>query len=499
MATKSQPQIRVAIIGAGVSGLTSIKSCLEEGLDPVCYERRSKLGGLWNYSDEVNLDEGAAITRSTVLNSCKEMGTFSDFPFPKESTPFVTHRKALQHLVDYARHFDLEKYIKFKTHVTEIKKNENDGKFWKVSIQNADSSVEEEYFDYVMVCTGVFGNKHMPQYPGLDTFEGIKIHANEYRDALPYRGKKVLVVGGSHTAGEIACEIARNDAEVYISIHNGTLCFPRSGKDGLPTVMTLFTRANCRSLSKLKSLIRLACQVRIPDYNLMGLQSENPTSLMINDEIQDRIIQGQLTPVVGIEEFDKNSVKIKDGTVLEDIDAVIFATGYELSIPIIKQSWIYNESDYVQTYKYIFPLGLDHPERLAFIGIVSIVGPSWPVYEMQARWATRVFTKNIKLPNRTTMLQDIQSKPIFTGNKYKYVLFVQIMDELAEEMGVKPSFWRLALSNPKLAYFYEYGPVVPYWYRLQGPGAWSGARDAILNVWENTIYSTKRFGLGKTN
>ena len=41
---------RVAIIGAGCSGLTAIKSCLEEGLVPVCFERSNCIGGLWNYA-----------------------------------------------------------------------------------------------------------------------------------------------------------------------------------------------------------------------------------------------------------------------------------------------------------------------------------------------------------------------------------------------------------------------------------------------------------------
>lgn len=40
---------RVCIIGAGVSGLPAIKSCLENDLDVVCYERTSEIGGLWNY------------------------------------------------------------------------------------------------------------------------------------------------------------------------------------------------------------------------------------------------------------------------------------------------------------------------------------------------------------------------------------------------------------------------------------------------------------------
>ena len=38
---------RVAIVGAGASGLSAIKCCLEEGLEPVCFEKTGSIGGLW--------------------------------------------------------------------------------------------------------------------------------------------------------------------------------------------------------------------------------------------------------------------------------------------------------------------------------------------------------------------------------------------------------------------------------------------------------------------
>lgn len=40
----------VAIIGAGVSGLASVKCCLDEGLQPTCFERTEDIGGLWRYT-----------------------------------------------------------------------------------------------------------------------------------------------------------------------------------------------------------------------------------------------------------------------------------------------------------------------------------------------------------------------------------------------------------------------------------------------------------------
>ena len=46
--------MRVAVVGAGVSGLTAIKCCLDEGLDDVvCFESRNDLGGVWNYTETV--------------------------------------------------------------------------------------------------------------------------------------------------------------------------------------------------------------------------------------------------------------------------------------------------------------------------------------------------------------------------------------------------------------------------------------------------------------
>jgi len=48
--------LRVAVIGAGVSGLPAIKCSLDDGLEPVCFEQTGDIGGLWNY--ENSLQEG---------------------------------------------------------------------------------------------------------------------------------------------------------------------------------------------------------------------------------------------------------------------------------------------------------------------------------------------------------------------------------------------------------------------------------------------------------
>ncbi len=40
---------RIAVIGGGTSGLACIKCCLDEGLEPVCFETSDDIGGLWRF------------------------------------------------------------------------------------------------------------------------------------------------------------------------------------------------------------------------------------------------------------------------------------------------------------------------------------------------------------------------------------------------------------------------------------------------------------------
>jgi len=58
--------MRVAVIGAGVSGLAAIKCCRDEGLDVVCFEKRNDLGGLWNYTETVQPGQ-SNVTRSELF------------------------------------------------------------------------------------------------------------------------------------------------------------------------------------------------------------------------------------------------------------------------------------------------------------------------------------------------------------------------------------------------------------------------------------------------
>jgi cation diffusion facilitator CzcD-associated flavoprotein CzcO len=63
---------RVAVIGAGASGLTAIKECLAQGLDPVCFDQDSNVGGLWRYTPLASADTHSSLYDSTVVHTSKQ-------------------------------------------------------------------------------------------------------------------------------------------------------------------------------------------------------------------------------------------------------------------------------------------------------------------------------------------------------------------------------------------------------------------------------------------
>lgn len=79
-------------------------------------------GGIWNYTDELRPNQGAASFRSLITNTSKEMMAFSDFPMPTDFPQYMPHTKFHEYLRDYGQHFDLFKHIRCNTRVTRITK-----------------------------------------------------------------------------------------------------------------------------------------------------------------------------------------------------------------------------------------------------------------------------------------------------------------------------------------------------------------------------------------
>ncbi|XP_044122883.1 putative dimethylaniline monooxygenase [N-oxide-forming] 6 isoform X3 [Neovison vison] len=235
---------RVAIVGAGVSGLASIRCCLEEGLEPTCFERSNDVGGLWKFSNRA--EEGrASIYQSVFTNSSKEMMCFPDFPYPDDFPNYMHHSKLQEYIRTFAQKKNLLRYIQFETLVSSIKKCPNflvTGQ-WEV-VSEKDGKQESAIFDAVMICSGhhVYPNLPTDSFPGLPRFQGHYLHSRDYKDPEAFKGKRVLVIGLGNSGSDIAVELSRRAAQVIISSRSGSWVMSRVWDDGYPWDMVYVTR-----------------------------------------------------------------------------------------------------------------------------------------------------------------------------------------------------------------------------------------------------------------
>lgn len=493
---------RVAVVGGGSSGLACIKCCLDEGLEPVCFESSDDIGGLWRFKENPEPDR-ASIYHSVIINTSKEMMCFSDFPIPGHFPNYMHNSLIMDYFRMYADHFQLTKHIRFNTKVLQIKQRSDFSKsgHWDVETENKDGKKEKHIFHAVMICIGHHCNPNMPlqDFPGIDTFKGTYFHSRDYKTPEEWRNKKVVVIGIGNSGGDIAVELSRVTKQLYLSTRRGAWILNRVGDNGLPLD---FSFNRLFGFFQLFAPFGFLCGVaenqlnKRFDHALYNVKpkhrvfSQHPT---VNDELPNRILSGTVQVKPNIRRFNGSSVEFDDGSVVEDVDLVVFATGYRFSYPFLAQNVVSVSDNKASLYKYVFPPELDQP-TLAMIGLVQPLGAIMPISEMQARWATRVFKGCIKLPSTAAMLKDIECKEETMARRYVsssrhtiQVDYLPYMDEIAELVGVRPNILQMLLTEPRLGLSVLTGPITPYQYRLRGPGKWAGARQAIFTQWQRVV------------
>ncbi|XP_061540437.1 flavin-containing monooxygenase 5-like isoform X1 [Phycodurus eques] len=497
---------RVAVVGGGSSGLACIKCCLDEGLEPICFESSDDIGGLWRFKENPEPDR-ASIYHSVIINTSKEMMCFSDFPIPAHFPNYMHNTLVMDYFRMYADHFKLRKHIRFNSKVLQVKPRtdfSHSGQ-WDVETQNQEGKKSKHIFDAVMVCIGHHCHPHLPlhDFPGLDTFQGKYFHSREYKTPEEWRNKKVVVVGIGNSGGDIAVELSRVTKQLYLSTRRGAWVLNRVGKNGFPRDLAI----NRVMLALWKLLpFSVVCGVGERQLNQRfehglyslkpkhRLMSQHPT---VSDELPNRILSGTVQVKPNICRFDGSSVEFDDGSVVEDVDLVVFATGYRFSFPFLAPDVISVSDNKTSLFKYMFPPELER-HTLAVIGLVQPLGAIMPISEMQARWATRVFKGCVKLPPVADMLDNIKCKQETMTDRYVLsqrhtiqVDYANYMDEIAALVGVRPNILRLLLTDPRLGLDLLFGPVNPYQYRLRGPGKWAGARQAVLTMWDRVAQPMK--------
>lgn len=232
---------RVAVIGAGPSGLAqlrafqSAKSKGEEVPEIVCYEKQSDWGGLWNYTWRTGLDEHGepvhcSMYRYLWSNGPKEGLEFADYSFEEhfgKQIPSYPPRAVLwdyiQGRVEKAGVRDL---IRFNNVVRRVAWDEETKLFTVIAHDRRADTESSETFDYVIVASGHFSVPNAPEFAGFDTFNGRILHAHDFRDAREFIGKDLLLVGSSYSAEDIGSQCWKYGAKsITVSYRTSPLGF----------------------------------------------------------------------------------------------------------------------------------------------------------------------------------------------------------------------------------------------------------------------------------
>ncbi|MFL5256629.1 MAG: NAD(P)-binding protein [Rhodopila sp.] len=109
---------KIAIIGAGASGLCSAKYLLQAGFDVTIFEIGSQIGGMWCYRN----DSGRSSAYRTLhINTSRGVTRFSDLDFDPDTQPFPDHYDMHRYLVQYADHFGVTPRIRFNSKVVQVR------------------------------------------------------------------------------------------------------------------------------------------------------------------------------------------------------------------------------------------------------------------------------------------------------------------------------------------------------------------------------------------
>lgn len=202
---------RVAIVGAGMSGICAAAKLATAGIhDVVVYEKADRVGGTWRE----NTYPGLACD----VPSRYYCYTFA--PNPDWTHMFPPGAEVQAYLQKVADDLHIRPKIRFGTEIADAVWTER--ATWLVRTRNGDAA---EY-DFLISAAGVLHHPRTPDIEGLDTFEGAVFHSARWDHSVPLDGRRVAVVGTGSTGVQITKALAPRCREYKLFQRTAQWVFP---------------------------------------------------------------------------------------------------------------------------------------------------------------------------------------------------------------------------------------------------------------------------------
>ncbi|MGY1662636.1 flavin-containing monooxygenase [Geodermatophilus sp. SYSU D00705] len=216
---------RVAVIGAGMSGLATAHRLTQAGIPFVVFERQSELGGVWTANDY----PGCRLDTSNFAYSYSfyQQGDWKD--------NYSRREEIWDYLKRCARDLGLEENIRFRTEVVSARWDD-DTSTWAVRVRTDGRPAEELRFQAVISAVGQLSEPNIPTIEGLDRFQGATWHTAEWDKDVDLTGKRVAVVGTGASAFQVIPKVAEVAETVTVFQRTPPWVVPSPGYNSpLPT------------------------------------------------------------------------------------------------------------------------------------------------------------------------------------------------------------------------------------------------------------------------
>jgi cation diffusion facilitator CzcD-associated flavoprotein CzcO len=344
-----EPEIDVAIVGAGISGISMAAHLLTmcPGTRFALFERRAAIGGTWD------------LFRYPGVRSDSDMQTLG-FRFE----PWI-HEKAIADgdaILDYlgrtVRERGIDRHIRFESRIVAADWRAAEGQ-WRLTVEDAQGS-REATARFLYLATGYYDydNPHKARLPGLAKFGGKVVHPQFWPADFDYAGKRVVVIGSGATAVTIVP--AMTDKAAHVTMLQRTPTWMASG----PSRDKLANRLRRWLPEWLAYWITRQKNIRLRDYFFKKARSEPGTvARYLTDKLREELGEaysadfqppyapwdqrlclvpdsdffeavkaGKASIVTGhIESFEKDGVRLKSGDFVP-ADVVVTATGLRLAL-----------------------------------------------------------------------------------------------------------------------------------------------------------------------
>ncbi|WP_333773643.1 flavin-containing monooxygenase [Streptomyces sp. IBSBF 3136] len=307
----------VYVIGAGPGGLAAAHALRSRGIRAVVLEKSDQVGSSWRrHYDRLH------------LHTTRRLSALPGLRMPRRFGRWVSRDDVVRYLEKYTEHHELE--IVTGVEVFRVERSA-DGTGWLLHA----SGGRELTGSAVVVATGYNHTPRVPDWPGLDGFGGEFTHACHYRNAEPYAGRDVLVVGVGNTGAEIAVDLVEGGAaRVRLAVRTAPHIVRRSTA-GWAAQYTgvLVRRLPVRLVDR---LARPLARISTPDLSAHGLARPDTGlysrvregAIPVQDVgLIDAVRKGKVEVVAAVEGFEDGKVTLADGSRISP-DAVIAATGY---------------------------------------------------------------------------------------------------------------------------------------------------------------------------